>query len=97
MGRKPSQSVEFRDEAVRLARLPGNTYQSVGRDLGVSRESIRRWTLAFDAREGPGPRLVSEEHAELVALRRRVRVLEEEREILVKAAAFFARENGRTP
>jgi transposase len=95
MARTSRFSREFREEAVRLARLPGNTYRSVGADLGVSHEAVRRWALAFEAQASPRERKALDEHAELVTLRRRVRILEEEREILVKASAFLARETSR--
>jgi transposase len=88
-------SREFREEAVRLARQPGNTYASVGADLGVSRETVRKWALAFERDASPRERRALDEHAEVVALRRRVRVLEEEVEILGKASAFLARETRR--
>jgi transposase len=96
MPRRSHFSAEFRAEAVRLARSPGNTAVSVGADLGVSHTTIGRWIQEFDATASPRERLAADEHAELIGLRRRVRVLEEEREILVKAAAFFARESDRT-
>ena len=97
MGRKSRFSREARAEAVRLARELGNSFDSVGRDLGVHGITVRRWARAFDAEEDPAARRARQQEAELVALRRRVRVLEEEREILAKAAAFLARETGRTP
>jgi transposase-like protein len=97
MGRKPSYSREFRVEAVRLAREPGNTFQSVGRDLGVTGQAIGKWARKLEVEEDPAVRRALDEHNELLRLRRRVRVLEEEREILSKAAAFLARETGRTP
>jgi transposase len=96
MARKSKYSVQFRAEAVRLAREPGRTPRSVGADLGVSEWTIRRWETWLAADLDPVARRAREEHAELVALRRRVRVLEEEREILAKAAAFRAREAERT-
>ncbi len=88
---------EFRAEAVRLARAPGHSLESVARDLGVSRESLRRWAkqAAIDAGSAEG--LTSDERAELVALRRENRTLRTEREILKNAAAFFARETEPTP
>lgn len=96
MGRKSKYSDEFQTEAVRLLLAPGATNKSVGRDLGLSRETIRKWAKRQAAEADPDVRRAREEHRELVALRRRVRVLEEEREILAKAAAFRARETGRT-
>jgi transposase len=95
LGRKSKYSPEFQAEAVRLLLEPGSTNESVGRDLGVSRETIRLWAKRLAAEADPEVRQARRERAELVALRRRVRVLEEEREILSKAAAFRDRETGR--
>jgi transposase len=95
MARTSRFSREFREEATRLARLPGHTLRSVGADLGVSHETIRRWVEQFEAQASPRERAALDDHTEVVALRRRVRVLEEEREILVKASAFLARETRR--
>ena len=95
MARKSLYSREFMEEAVRLTHEPGHTYRTVGRDLGLSHTTIRNWAMRFEAEADPLLRRAREEHAELVALRRRIRVLEEEREILSKAAAFRARETGR--
>ena len=97
MGRKSKYSVEFRAEAVRLSREPGQSSETVGADLGVSGMTIRNWRKAFEAAADPEVRRARAEHAELVTLRRRLKVLEEEREILSKAAAFLDRETGRTP
>lgn len=96
MGRKSKYSAEFQRAAVRLLLEPGATNESVGRDLGVSRETIRLWAKRLVEEDDPEVRRARQEHAELVALRRRVKVLEEEREILAKAAAFLGREHGRT-
>jgi len=68
----------------------------VAADLGVSGMTIRNWRKEFEAAADPELRRARTEHAELVALRRRVKVLEEEREILAKAAAFLDPERGRT-
>ena len=96
MGNKSKYSAEFRAEAVRLSREPGQSSVSVGADLGLSGMTIRNWQKEFDAAADPEVRRARAEHAELVALRRRLKVLEEEREILAKAAAFLDRERGRT-
>jgi transposase len=84
---------EFRREAVTLYRRGGGTLREVASDLGVSSESLRMWVKqsAIDAGETNG--LTTEERQELRELRRRVRTLEQEREILKKAAVFFARES----
>jgi transposase len=83
---------EFRAEAVRLAREAGNTMRSVARDLGVSYESLRKWVHQSDVDAGRKDGLTTEELAELRQLRRENHRLREERDILKKAAAFFARE-----
>lgn len=89
---KPPYPPEFRAEAVRLARQPGHSIRQVAHDLGIATESLRRWVLQTDIDQGAAPGLSTDERAELAHLRRRVRTLETEREILKKAAAFFARE-----
>jgi transposase-like protein len=88
-------SAEFRAEAVRLAETSGQSIRQVAMDLGMSNESLRRWIAQARERPAETP-LATDERAELVELRRRVKVLEIEREILRKAAAFFAQETERT-
>ena len=91
MGAKPPYPPEYRAEAVRLARQPGNTARSVAHDLGLSPDTVASWCRRETLAATPGALTVGE-RIELVELRRRVRVLETEREILKKAAAFFAQE-----
>lgn len=93
---KPPYPPEFRAEAIRLARAPGHSVRSVARDLGISNESLRRWVIQADIDRGDAPGLSSDERAELTRLRRENRTLRIEREILKKAAAFFARETDET-
>lgn len=93
---KPPYPPEFRAEAVRLARSPGHSVHQVARDLGIANESLRRWILQTSIEAGETAGLTTDEHAELVRLRRENRTLRIEREILKKAAAFFAQESDRT-
>jgi transposase len=95
LGRKSKYSAEFRAAAVRLSREPGRSSVDVAADLGLTSITIRRWRKEFEETANPELRRMRAEHAELVTLRRRIRVLEEEREILAKAAAFRDQPTGR--
>ncbi len=87
---------EQKADAVRLAREVGNISQ-VARDLDLNANSLHKWIRQADTDEGKGPEgdLTSTELDELRSLRRKVRVLEQEREFLKKAATFFAKEQDR--
>ena len=84
--------LEFKVEAVRLFRESGKPLQQIADELGVSSNSLREWVKRSDIASGARPGLDSDERAELNRLRRENRVLREEREILKKAAVFFAEE-----
>ncbi len=87
-------SDEFKAKAVQLVRSSGESISSVARDLGLTVSSLSSWVkqAEIDAGRGPAGALTTEERAELAQLRKENRVLKEEREILKKAAAFFAKE-----
>ena len=96
MPKIPPYSLEFRAEAVRLLRSSGRSVPQLAKELGVSEGSLRNWAAQSDVDAGRAPGLSSDEREELRRLRRENRILTEEREILKKAAAFFASETDRT-
>jgi transposase len=86
-------SAEFRADAVALCRAsPGRPVAAVARDLGVNHETLRLWIKAAEESETPSVRAEADKDAEIAALRRQVRELELEREILRRAAKYFAGE-----
>jgi transposase len=93
---RPPYPPELRAEAVRVLRATGRTPQQVADDLGASRQSVANWARQADRDDGlRDDGLTTAERGEPRRLRREVRDLREERDVLKKAAAFFAREAGR--
>ena len=87
---------EFKLEAVRLIRDRGVSYAQASRDLGVHQTLLREWMKAFgdDPQHAfPGHGQMRPEQAEIARLRREVTRLKAERDILKKAAAYFAKES----
>jgi transposase len=86
----------FRLEAVKLIKERGVSYAQASRDLGVHQTALRYWVKAFGddpVQAFPGNGRQSPEHAEITRLKREVTKLKAERDILKKAAAYFAKEN----
>ena len=84
---------EFRQRAVELARTKVKPISQLAKDLGISESCLRTWMLKAEIEDGSREGVTSSERAELVELRRKLRVSEMENEILRRAAAYFAREN----
>ena len=87
---------EFKAETVRLVLEGGRSVPDVARDLELTESALRLWVhqAQVDAGRGQPGELTTAEREELQRLRREVKTLRLEREILKKAAAFFAKENG---
>jgi transposase len=90
---KPPYPPEFRREAVQLVRTTDKPIAQIARDLGVSGQTLHTWIKQADIDAGKREGLTTDEREELRRLRRENRTLLQEREILKKAAAFFARES----
>ena len=88
-------SSEFKADTVKLVREGGRSIPQVARDLDLTETSLREWVrrAEIDAGKGPPGALTTAERAELAQLRRETKRLRMEREILKKAAAFFAKES----
>lgn len=85
--------VEFRRRAIELARERPKPFSHIAKDLGISESCLRNWVTQADIDGGRREGLTTTEREELTRLRREVRVLKMERDILSRAAAFFAAEN----
>jgi transposase len=90
-------SPEFKRDAVALYRSSGKSVNKVAADLGISHETLRNWVRQdrIDRGQGVPGELTTDQLTELRRLRREVAQLRTEREILRKAAAYFAQEMGR--
>lgn len=90
---RPPYPAEFRQEAVRLLRSKARTVKQLAVELGCSEQTLNNWLRQDQLDRGERQDgLTTEERAELVRLRRENKVLQQEKEILKRAAAFFARE-----
>lgn len=91
MGKKRKFTNEFKVEAVGLAERGDRSVAQVARELGLHETVLHRWLKQFGQRAGAG-RVTPEEHEELIRLRREVRRVTEERDILKEAVSIFSKE-----
>jgi transposase-like protein len=84
---------EFREDVVRVARASGSSVAQVAKDFGISESCLHRWLAADDVEQGNRPGVTAGESAELRELRRRNRLLEQENEVLRRAAAYLSQAN----
>ncbi|MFV3114748.1 MULTISPECIES: IS3 family transposase [Gordonia] len=86
---------EFRDDVVRVARDRGQgvTIEQVAKDFGVHPMTLHKWMRRADIDEGRSPGVTSSESAELREARKRIRLLEQENEVLRRAAAYLSQAN----
>jgi transposase len=91
---KPTYSKSFRRDALDLVQVSGKSIAPVAKDLGIAEQTLRNWSkqAAIDQGGGETGAHTSEERQELARLRRENKTLVMERDILQKAAAFFAKE-----
>ncbi len=87
-------TAEYKAEVVELCRKTGKSPEATARDLGLTKTAVRRWYNQAQVDSGGGGEgpLTTTERTELAELRKEVRVLRQERDILKKATSFFAKE-----
>ena len=93
--KRRSFSKEYKAEVAELIRKSGKSVGAVARELDLTETAVRRWVQQAEVDSGGGPEgaLTSADREELARLRKQVKTLEMEREILKKATAFFAKES----
>jgi transposase len=89
--RRRAFTAAYKAEVVGLCRDGDRSIPEIARDLDLTESSVRRWVEQAEIDAGRRPGLTSSEQEELARLRRENRVLREERDILKRATAFFAR------
>ena len=84
---------EFRDDVVAVARRGEAPLSQVAKDFGISESCLRNWLRAADVEDGARPGTTRQESDELRELKRRNRLLEQENEVLRRAAAYLSQAN----
>ena len=86
---------EFRDDVVNVARRreAGQTIKQIAADFGIAESCLRNWMRAADVDDGLKPGTTATENAELREAKKRIRLLEQENEVLRRAAAYLSQAN----
>ena len=86
---------EFRDDVVRVARSrdPKTPLEQIGKDFGIHQTTLNSWMRAADVEDGTKPGMTEDQNAQLRELKRRNRLLEQEVEVLRRAAAYLSQAN----
>ena len=84
---------EFRDDVVAVARKGQAPLSEVAKDFGISESCLRNWLSKADVEDGRRPGVTAADSAELRELKRRNRLLEQENEVLRRAAAYLSQAN----
>ena len=84
---------EFRDDVVAVARRGESPLSQIAKDFGISESCLRNWLAKADVADGHRPGVIGAEAAELRELKRRNRLLEQENEVLRRAAAYLSQAN----
>jgi transposase len=89
--RRRSFSPEFKAEIVALCRRPGNTVSGVSKEYELAETAVRRWVRQAEVDAGLKPGTSSGDGEEMARLRKQLREVTEERDILARAVGFFAK------
>jgi transposase-like protein len=86
---------EFREDVVRVARNrePGQSLKQIAADFGIAESCLRNWMRQADVEDGLKPGTTGAENTELREARKRIRLLEQENEVLRRAAAYLSQAN----
>ena len=86
---------EFREDVIRVARSrePGTHSKEIAADFGISESCLNNWLKAADVEDGIKPGVTGAEQTENRELRKRLRLLEQENEVLRRAAAYLSQAN----
>ena len=91
---------EFRDDVVAVARRGDAPVAQIAKDFGISESCLRNWLTKADVEDGVKPGVTTAENVELREARKKIRLLEQENEVLRRAAAYLSQANlklGQSP